>query len=342
MRRVGLMTVFAETTQYEAGFDVHWQKHVVPHLMQYKQLYKRYERLGYLVTIIAILAGILAWFIWDSAIQYSSENGKSIFALIVIFGEIGLLLGGWWPLYKLADDPLDWVKQAIDAHFAPYFSPDENDGFAALQAAHLRDEGLTHTGNITISEHHSGAYRDCRIRFYTAMHTVKEVTSSNNSLEEKLTNTRQHALNFLIFSLSVPFDFPGETRIETDKGSILNKLRSKTSGFSQYKVPDKAFEKAFEVFTNDTKGASQLISPAFVDSMMAIKQFYKKRKGGKLSCQFKDKHFTLTVRDGGHFMNVGTGHFAPSQVEGLARTLIQRFGTILQLVDMLHGDKPAS
>lgn len=336
------MTIFEERTQFEAGFDAHWQKIVVPHLTSYRVLYNRYARLGYFVTLVAIIAGIIAWYMWDLSIQYSSENTKSIFGIIVIFGEIGLLLAGWWPLYRLADDPLDLVMQAVDAHFAAYFQPDANAGFAELQATHLRDEGLTHKGNITISEHYSGAYRQCRIRFYTALHSVKEISGSDNSLEEKLTGGRRHALNFLIFSLSVPFNFTGETRIETDKGSIRNKMRSKLSGFAQYKVPHKAFEKAFEVFTNDEAGAEALVSPAFADSMLAIKSFYKKHKGSRLSGQFKDKHFTLTVQDGGNLTHVGTGHFAPTQIEDLARTLIARFATILQLVDMLHGDKPAS
>ena len=336
------MAVFEEKTPFEKGFDTHWQAIVAPHLESYKILYKQFSRIGYWATLAAIIIGVGAWFAWDNIFQYGSEDSKAIFALVILTLELGLLIGGWWKLYRLADDPLDLVMQAVEAHFGAYFAKDENTAFASLQAAHFRDEGLTEHGNIEISEHYAGAYRGCRIRFYTANHSTKDTTTSRRTLEEKMTGRSESHMNYLIFSISVPFDFSGETRIETDKGAIRNKLRSVSSGFTQYKVPDKKFEKAFEVFTNDAAGTEKLITPSFADSMLTVKSFYKKQKGGRLACQFKDKHFTMAVREGGHFTHVGTGHYAPSQIEGLARTLIKRFATILQLVDMLHGDKPAA
>ena len=338
-QKTGTVPAFEERTKAETGFAPLWDQHVVPHLAPYQAAYKRMMWIGIWATLLAIAIGIICWLIFDRFFADLPENDQVGFFVFVFFGEIALLMGGWWPLYRLGDDPLDFVMPAVEAHFARYFQPDANHGFAALQSAHLREEGLTGPGEIDISEHYSGAYRDCRIRFYTASHRRRSTTAGQTFIEKQLDRRGEAADHYLIFSISVPFDFTGETRIETDKGKILNKLRAKESEFQQYNVPDKAFEKAFEVFTNDRSGAEALITPALADNMLAIKAFYKQHKGGRFSGQFKDRHFTMAVHGGGNLTTVGTGMYAPEQIEGLARTLILRFATILQLVDMLHGER---
>lgn len=339
-KQTGAGPKFEERTQAEQGFAPLWEQHVVPQLAPYQAAYKQKMWIGIWATLLAIAIGVICWLIFDRFFADLPENDQVGFFVFVFFGEIALLLGGWWPLYRLGDDPLGFVMPAIEAHFAPYFQPDDNHGFAALQSAHLREEGLTGPGEIDISEHYSGAYRDCRIRFYTASHRHRSSTAGQTFIEKQLDRRGEAADHYLIFSISVPFDFTGETRIETDKGRIRNKLRAVESEFAQYKVPDATFEKAFEVFTNDNAGAQALITPALAENMLAIKAFYKTQKGGRFSGQFKDRHFTMAVHGGGNLTTVGTGMYAPEQIDGLARTLILRFATILQLVDMLHGDRP--
>lgn len=324
---------FQEQTNDEKGFAPLWAAHVEPHLARYRAEF--YPRL------IIAATGSTALLIGGIWLYNNRLLGIDVPGFAGLAIRLGLMLV-WFALVYLACRPLlrltgdldQRIRAAVNAHFEWLCLPEDNLDYPYDVARQLRDDGLIGSGSITVKSYYSGAYRHCRVRFFNVDYRTSRSAehSSNSSVS-----------HFLMVRVSVPTAFSHETRIEYDRGQLLNKLREKTGKMPRIALDHPAFEKVFEVYGEDEAETRQLVSPALCDSLLGIKRYFSRGRwmpSRTVVCQFKDGNFLIAIEGVSDISNWSMLHRLPGQVHKAARQAISQFAYVPVIVDFLHGDAP--
>lgn len=323
---------FQEKTAAEQGFSNVWNIHIAPTLGRYRSGFFRTRRLAVfgILIYISVLVPVMVWA--RRFVEPGSEAAPLIFAAAAL-----LTSGGWY--YVMGKPFVDQVKQfdqfmraSVAKHFAPIFRLETRPEQAHYYADMLQAEGMTRKGDATITNYHTGTYRECSLEFFNVCY--ERVYYSRNH------GRRRNRSYFLIVAIGVPMAFDGEVHIKRDRGAIANWLRGKFMRKQRLKVSHYAFEEKFEIYADNPATARRLVSRAFCNNLMAIEAMYPKRFGllpRPMTALFKDGKFFLVIGNVSDMMSDGISYSHPDKVQQTARRMIARLAVMPRIVDYLHG-----
>jgi hypothetical protein len=143
----------------------------------------------------------------------------------------------------------------------------------------------------------------------------------------------------LLFIIEPPKRFDGKVLIARDYGKVLNKIVGFfTSDMQRVALSHAEFERAFEVYSDDPVRARLLLTPAFLENLLALSEF----DGSKgLTAAFDRGDFLLALSMNRNLFEHGSIWRSAYEVETDVRELLKDVGIVHRVIDYLHGDRPA-
>ncbi len=270
---------FIETESYEEGFSNHYDEKIKHHVDEFER--QRLEALSEAskrikISILIMLAIIVA----EIGILFLNNGGDLGNYISIIVG--GIILAKMWVYH-----PLNKYKSSIKSKIFPnIFSFIGNYTYSEKcpDRVHLLEKSKI-IPNYTIETSEDkieGTYKGISIDLFE---TNLKVKSGKN-------NTRSVFKGILI-NLSMHKDFKGQTIIKKDSGKIFNWLGDKLSDYDKVTLEDPVFEKEFEVYSSDQIEARYLLTTAFMERLIKLKDSFN---GQDIQCSFYDNKLLIMIK----------------------------------------------
>ncbi len=194
----------------------------------------------------------------------------------------------------------------------------------------------------TLSDRIEGRYRDTPFELVEAR-LVRKSGSSKSSRNKSKT-----VFDGLLFRIGVPDPVPSPILIARDYGAVRNKLGELFSGGSgrgmpKVDLPHDRFEQHFDVHAADPEIARDLLTPAFLENLLAIGDSEGGDKGVKgLEAGFEDDSFFLALSRKGNFLAMGSLTTSVLDIENELHGVFDDLALVYRIIDRLHGDHPPS
>ena len=327
------MLKFIETTPEEVGFARLWDRHVAPDLDTYGRAYWR----AIWIMSVSWIGLTIAFFISFGVIKGLMPAEDDIYATnLVILASFALCCGigylAYLPYKKLADESAHRLAQALGTHFQDQFRPLDAYDDLKETADFLADEGLVHYGSAEL-----GAAFQCLeggrlFRFFNCTYTSG-------------TGNRRTVAPYLILHLKLDHAIPSKVKIKTDRGRFGNFFIRLFSRRRNVRLSNRAFEKQFEVYSDDADLTHRLLSEAvqqcFVDMQKYFSQGRSFLQGAcEVTCMIEGDEMIVCLSGlddvAGHKMAGGS----PRKVLKAAHTGIKRLSQIPLVVENLQNAMP--
>jgi Protein of unknown function (DUF3137) len=145
----------------------------------------------------------------------------------------------------------------------------------------------------------------------------------------------------LIVAIQVPRDVPACILVAREAGAIGNRLKGWINGFSgleRVSLPHPAFERRFEVYSDDPAVARDTVGPAFCDAMVALAEAYDDQA---IQGAFRLRWFYLTIPSKRrHQFSLGSLFRTLDGLEEDAHRVLHDIRIVHRVIDTLHGDRP--
>lgn len=263
------MSESRNTKQLRADFENYYQFVLAPKFASIEAVRKKYLRffiIGLLI-IFVILPAICAGLFWLFLQQNNGEFhyhgdlplGTVFFALLILIAIVSSPMF----LYKRK------AKNQVMPEFIKYFGDFEYTFMNCIDDDTIRksllfDRYNTHLGD----DYFCGCFQEVGM-------TVSEENLQFAERQEKSISI-QKVFNGIIILLEMNKNFAGQTVVLKDKG-IFNAF-NQIKGLQKIALEDSLFEKEFEVYSNDQLEARYLLTTAFMERMLKVRQAYKSRK----------------------------------------------------------------
>lgn len=306
-----------QTQEYIAlkhKFDTYYAEKLYPILEKSDRTRRRY--------VLAFVVLLLLALIFYPAILYLLISGKLGGAApgIILALSGGAIMLACGPLYYCRQK----VKPQIMPDFANFFG-----SFSYVYEGRIDDAFLLQSdlfgkfNQNTGDDYFAGVYDDVRISI----------------AEEKLLDVKRDFRNFevkkrvfggvcILFEMNK--NFKGKTVVLKDKGAIGNAF-TKIAGLQNVKLEDSKFEKYFEVYADDQIEARYLLTTAFMERMLKLRDLY----GGK-SIQFCFNRNTLLLAiPTRQNMFEANSFFRSNKNKAKIDLVFEQFYTIFSIVHLL-------
>lgn len=200
----------------------------------------------------------------------------------------------------------------------------------------------TISGNIWDKSRLVGAYnRHSGDDYFCGTYNNTKITISE---EQLLMHTRngKHSTTSTVFDgvaviLSVKKSFQGQTVVFKDWG-IFNSFHSLGNMFNKLQkvsLEDSVFEKEFEVYSDDQLEARYLLTTAFMERILKVREAFK---GKKIQFSFFDNMLFIAI-DSSENMFETTSLFTPCSRKKLVDRAFEQFISVLNIADILETGK---
>ena len=272
---------YEERYQHEEGFGVFFAAHIAPVLEEVEtaRLAARKEfnfrlAISFIVGIPVFAAAAL--FGWDMV----GPEDKDIFATGGILAAAG---AGFWVNRPRKRFLVAFKKQVLEP-VARFFDLDfEPDGLDLC--TEFTDTGILH-------EHDERAHEDCFRGRYRDVNIAFEEIRLIRVRRTKRGKRRTTVFDGIAVILRMNKEFQGHTIVKEDLGSALNWFRDKVTRLETVTLEDPRFEDTFEVFSTDQVEARYLLTPAFMDRLLAVSDAFG---GAKLRACFLNNRLYLLI-----------------------------------------------
>ena len=257
--------------ELKAGFDNFWMQKLLPYQQELEKTRKKYLRIFLLhfclVTLVAI--AISPWAFeggfWHE--NMTEEQTCKQFATIV--------------LILIAFDATKWArnkfrkesKNRVMPQLIKYFDVFSYQFGGGIGADTISKSKLLPRYHMRISDDcFSGTYKKVDIK--VSEEHLKRIESSDKSSSEIT------IFKGVIVVLTVNKKFDGQTMVVSDKG-IFNKLDALSialQGRENIRLEDSVFEKEFEIYGTNQIEARYLLTPAFMERILKLRQAYKSKR----------------------------------------------------------------
>jgi hypothetical protein len=203
---------------------------------------------------LSIAAGLGVWIVGQTG-----DHPWGLFGLLEVSAVAGL--GGYyWASHRLADRYRALYKQRVLPLLAAQF------GALSYRAAETPDLGALRQQHV-FREFDRVVAEDEIFGLYRGM--------ALSIVELRLTygSGKQRRVEFdgLLITVQLPRHLSGVTAVIADNGALGNlKDRFECEGRSRVGLEDPAFEKAYEVYGTDQVGARELLTPSFMEGLLAL------------------------------------------------------------------------
>jgi hypothetical protein len=295
------------------GFESFWRDEIEPKLAQ--QNGKR--RQSWLIAGASLLAaagfGVSA-FVFTQPMMLI--NPELIVPAIVIGG-----LGCAWASRRLADSETGLLRKIfrrIDLRYDRKAQGFPLQSFGAMGILPSYDRAKLED---RISGEHAGAAFDLA----EADLEEKRTRSTKNGSE----TTYVTVFDGLLIRCAFLKPVKGRIVIRRDAGWLFNKLSDLFSSDERVRLEDPRFEEVFEVFAKDQVEARYLLTPLFMERLMALNE----RFGGGLALAFAGQEVWIALRQAGDSFRLGSffGGYSRESVAHFLKGLAELFFLIEEL-----------
>lgn len=320
------MTEKRNTDQLRAGFDNFYQTVLEPKFSGIEAARKKYLRFFIieLLIIFVILPALCVGLFWLFLLQNNGEFhyqgdlplGTIFFVLLVIITIVSSPMF----LYKRK------AKNQVMPEFIRYFGDFEYAFMKSIddmtiEKSMLFKEYNTHLGD----DYFCGCFQD-----------VGMIISEEKLLfiehREKTTSV-QNIFSGILILLEMNKNFSGQTVVLKDKG-IFNAF-NQMKGLQKVALEDSLFEKEFEVYSNDQLEARYLLTTAFMERMLKVRQAYK---SNKIQFSFFDNKLLIAI-DAKKNMFESTSLFRKTTDRKLIDETFEQFISVMAIIELLKLDR---
>jgi len=311
---------FIEREPYEKGFTDFFERNIKERLVEVEKQrfvfldqYRRRKKVAVALYSAELAITIFLFYI----IQDESVLLLSFFVAVFIFGWMRQ------PVSKYHSH----VKEGIISKLIKFFGTLAFSENGKIDGNILRDASVTPVfQHYTGSDHISGEYDGVPME----MCEVK--------LENEGRKNNKHIVVFIgeIFHIRLRKPFHGRTVVKRDGGLLGNLLNAQFSGSQRVKLEDPKFEGIFDVFSTDQVEARYLLTTAFMERLLALRDMYS--KNGSIKCEFFSNHLFIMVETGTNLFEVGDIEKSCLDTEDIHRFLGQMH-SVFQVIDVLKLNK---
>ena len=147
----------------------------------------------------------------------------------------------------------------------------------------------------------------------------------------------------LLFQFKLPVDVPGKIVIWNDRGALGNKLdafaaANQADAMEPVPFDDEVFEKAFEVYSNDTTGARIFLNAALRQCLVYIAQNAGGIMGSRvMNAGFEGRSFYLELRRAEELIKMGPLNRSIDKIDTTIHQIFLEIEMIFDLIDQLRA-----
>ncbi len=318
--------------ELKAGFERFYTENLLPIAQVTENIRKKYLRyfiIGCLFAFVSIPA-IMFW-IFTHQEQLSSQPPQDDWQTSAAYMIILIILAiAGSPLYLYRKKSKNQLMPELIKYFDGFIYQFEgNISSAIVQKSRLINDYNAHS----CDDYFSGTYKN--VEMIVSEEKFEKVTTSYNNGKSR--EHRSNVFDGIIVLLSMNKDFSGQTVVFQDKG-IFNKVVSwsrNLSGLETIRLEDSLFEKEFEAYGTNQVEARYLLTTAFMERMLKLREAYK---ANRIEFSFFDNRLFITLATKKNMFEA-----ASLFKSCLDRTLIDetfnQFLSIMAIIDILKLDK---
>ncbi len=292
------LTPDEEYAALKARFDDCYDTTLKPILQKSESLRHKYMLSFFVLLLLAaVFYPLIICHVWQSV--WASQNAADAGILLGLSGFVIMLLCGPIYLYKRQ------AKAQVMPEFANFFGDfsyayEKTIDDEIMRQSHLFKRYDLHIGD----DYFSGVYDNVHIviaenklSVIQKLDTANGWSDARNQLgrtfgqNQQPQTRRKTVFQGICVLLEMNKNFAGQTVVLQDKG-FLNAFYH-IKGLERVRLEDSKFEKIFEVFSSDQIEARYLLTTAFMERMLKLRDLY----GGRvMQFSFKDNKLLIAIQ----------------------------------------------
>ena len=302
-------------TDAHETFEAYFAREIAPALADLEAERRKAVTRHNIAVGVGAALGLVA-FVWIASRGGPSPPAFIVAGIIVVLG-VGV---GQAMLALTARTVKDALVPRVAAFAGVTFSRKVSDPSAIHT---FRKHGLVPSyDRSSFEDFFSGTRADCPFELFEAH--LKQRHRDSKGRTHYTTCFRGQVLRVL-----VPVNFLGVTVVLRDAG-IFNRLIKPERALERVRLVDPKFEKTFEVFSNDQVEARYLLSPDFMERLLALETMLK---GKKARAAFADGELMIAI-EGGNLFEAGS-MFTPLADPARARKVWGEIESVHGVIDAL-------
>lgn len=318
--------------ELKAGFERFYTENLLPIAQVTENIRKKYLRyfiIGCWFAFVSIPA-IMFW-IFTHQEQLSSQPPQDDWQTSAAYMIILIILAiAGSPLYLYRRKSKNQLMPELIKYFDGFIYQFEgNISSAIVQKSRLINDYNAHS----CDDYFSGSYKN--VEMVVSEEKFEKVTTSYNNGKSR--EHRSNVFDGIIILLSMNKDFSGQTVVFQDKG-IFNKVVSwsrNLSGLETIRLEDSLFEKEFEAYGTNQVEARYLLTTAFMERMLKLREAYK---ANRIEFSFFDNRLFITLATKKNMFEA-TSLFKSCLDRTLIDETFNQFLSIMAIIDILKLDK---
>ena len=318
--------------ELKAGFERFYTEHLLPIVQateKIRQKYLHYFMLGCLFAFVTIPA-IILWIAYyqeklrAQPVQDDWQMPLAYFLIMLIVAVAGS------PIYFYRKKSKNQLMPEFIKYFNGFSYQFEGSIHSAIvQKSRLIGDYNSHAGD----DYFSGTYKN--VEMVVSEEEFEKVTTTYSNGKRR--DHRSTVFDGILILLSMNKSFSGQTVVFQDKG-IWNKIVSFTrnlSGLENIRLEDSIFEKEFEAYGTNQVEARYLLTTAFMERMLKLREAYK---ANRIEFSFFDNRLFITLETTKNMFEA-TSLFKSCLDRKLIDETFNQFLSIMAIIDILKLDK---
>lgn len=320
-------------TGLRSGFETYYSSVLKPKFADAEIQRKKYLCF-FIVAIVAgfiVVPGIVIALFMSALTQGSSsfpyQSVKDLPLGTIFFGILILLV--------IVSTPILIYKKKSKARVMPEFIKYFGD-FSYHYQSYIDDDTLIQSKLFKDYNHHTGD------DFFIGSYKDVQMIISEEKLTRISTNNEGRAHTWLVFkgiaiSLAMNKNFNGQTVVFKDWGifNALHKLENLGSGLKKISLEDSIFEKEFEVYGTDQLEARYLLTTAFMERMLKVRDAYK---ANKIEFSFFNNNLLIAIESYKDMFESTSLFHSTTERKRIDETF-EQFASVMGIIDILKLDK---
>lgn len=304
-----------EYAELKKRFDKYYEERLLPILRSNEKERRRYLRyFGMLLFMAIFFYPLIVYVLLTLPLDDSGDNVGLVAGVSTLV--VGVLCG---PIcaYKRK------VKPQLMPVFAEFFGT-----FTYEYEAKISDDVLRASGVFGSYNHSQGD------DFFAGVYDGVHISIAEEKLQMKKRDFRGHNMTRTVFKgICILFEmnknFKGRTVVLKDSGMF--NMFNRVSGLQNVKLEDLRFEKVFEVYSDDQIEARYLLTSAFMERMLKLRDLYE---GKSIQFSFKDNKLLLAVPTSQDMFEANS-FFGSNVNKAKIDIVFEQFYTIFSIVRIL-------
>lgn len=187
---------------------------------------------------------------------------------------------------------------------------------------------LPHYDNSDTEDHLQGSYKEVPFQSME-LRLVKKSRSSRGGSSETT------VFKGIAIQIKIQKAFSGKTLVKKDGGLLGNFLGGKFGALQRVSLEDPEFEKRFEVYSSDQIEARYLLSPSFMERLLALTKVFG---GSQLECSFFQDSLLILVHSNKNRFEPDSIYTPVTFTEEIA-TVMNELQELFKIIDILKLDQ---